>query len=68
MLRKLLVGVVLLIAIISLQSACAQGRVWAWGRNDHGQLGNGTKTDSNAPVQVSVLSGVAVVVEKGAAV
>jgi hypothetical protein len=34
------------------------GTVWAWGRNDYGQLGNGTNTNSNLPVPVSGLSGV----------
>jgi len=30
----------------------ADGTVWAWGDNEHGQLGNGTKTNSLRPVQV----------------
>ncbi|HOI55654.1 MAG TPA: dockerin type I domain-containing protein [Phycisphaerae bacterium] len=34
------------------------GTVWAWGRNDNGQLGNNSITSSNVPVQVSGLSGV----------
>jgi len=34
------------------------GTVRAWGRNDAGQLGNGTNTHSNVPVQVSALSGI----------
>ena len=34
------------------------GRVWAWGYNDHGQLGDGTTTTRFSPVLVSGLSGV----------
>jgi alpha-tubulin suppressor-like RCC1 family protein len=26
--------------------------LWAWGRNDHGQLGDGTYVNKNAPVQI----------------
>jgi alpha-tubulin suppressor-like RCC1 family protein len=34
------------------------GTVWTWGRNSEGQLGNGSNTDSNVPVQVSGLSNI----------
>ncbi len=36
----------------------SDGTVWAWGWNKHGQLGNGTNTNSNLPVRVNGLSGV----------
>ncbi|MGI8430245.1 MAG: RCC1 domain-containing protein [Solirubrobacteraceae bacterium] len=31
----------------------ARGQVYAWGRNDHGQLGDGTPNDAHVPVAVS---------------
>jgi len=34
------------------------GTVWAWGRNNNGQLGDGTKTNRLTPVQVPNLSGI----------
>jgi alpha-tubulin suppressor-like RCC1 family protein len=34
------------------------GSFWTWGRNEYGQLGDGTNTQRNAPVQISGLSGV----------
>ena len=37
------------------------GSVWCWGRNDHGQLGDGTGSTQAAPVQVKSLNGVSVV-------
>lgn len=34
----------------------SDGTLWAWGRNDHGQLGDGTTVNRNAPVQVGSAS------------
>lgn len=35
----------------------SDGTVWAWGYNEYGQLGNGSMTDKNIPVQVTGLNG-----------
>ena len=40
------------------EAASPTGTIWAWGYNVDGELGNGTNTDSNIPVQVSLPSGV----------
>lgn len=37
------------------------GTVWAWGANDHGQLGDGTTVNRTSPVQASGLTGITAV-------
>jgi len=39
----------------------SDGTVWTWGQNGNGELGNGTTTMSNVPIQVGGLSGVVAV-------
>ncbi len=39
----------------------ANGSVWAWGDNDRGQLGDGTRVSSDVPLRVAVPKGVAFV-------
>lgn len=41
------------------------GALWAWGRNDRGQLGDGTTTDRPAPVRVTGLPRPALAISAG---
>ncbi|WP_411675159.1 hypothetical protein [Cohnella faecalis] len=34
-----------------------EGNVWTWGRNDFGQLGDGTKTNRFVPAKVAGIGG-----------
>jgi alpha-tubulin suppressor-like RCC1 family protein len=62
-----LTGVTALAGGASLSLALkSDGTVWAWGYGLNGELGNGTYTTSNTPVQVSGLSGVTAIAEGGA--
>lgn len=36
------------------------GTVWCWGANDHGQIGDGTRTDALVPTQVKLPAGTSV--------
>ena len=38
----------------------SDGTVWAWGTNTNGQVGDGTVTQRNSPVQLTSLSGIGV--------
>jgi alpha-tubulin suppressor-like RCC1 family protein len=44
----------------AVKAASLAGTVWAWGDNQYGELGNGTNTNSNIPVKVSLPSGVTI--------
>jgi hypothetical protein len=51
-------GVTSVAAGFSFSIAAAGGHAYSWGKNKHGQLGNGTRTNQPAPSLVSGLTGV----------
>ena len=58
--RAVLTFVLIWVSTFALTLAAqAQGRVWAWGENSDGQLGNGTYTNSDTPILVAGLSDIA---------
>lgn len=52
----------------SVFAVLGDGTVWAWGANDDGQLGDGTMTDRDAPVQLPGLSEVVDLTAQGGSV
>ena len=58
-----LTGVVVAVAAGYAHSIAVKsdGSVWAWGSNDSGQLGDGTRTNRSSPVQVPGLTSVVAV-------
>src|SRR5271166_1097348 len=56
------VGLALLTSLVVAASASASGSAaaWGWGYNPNGELGNGTTTNSDLPVAVSLPPGVTV--------
>ena len=41
----------------------ADGRVWSWGYNENGELGDGTQTSRNSPVPLAIQAGMAKIVQ-----
>lgn len=66
-----LTGVIQISEATQVLALTWNGTVWAWGRNNNGQVGNGTTTDSAMPVEVlgpsgsGFLSGIVKVVAGG---
>jgi|GEM_PF-6595763 len=58
----LAMGVVAALVLAGMAGTGAAGEVWTWGRNDLGQLGDGTTINRLAPVQISGLTGVTAIV------
>ncbi|MCL2530743.1 MAG: hypothetical protein FWE40_01115 [Oscillospiraceae bacterium] len=76
---KKLIVCILLLALLAVPASAAtvaagvnhslvianNGTVWAWGRNTHGQLGDGTRFTRNAAVRVDISDVVAVAAGNG---
>ena len=54
--------------LVSVPALSNLGTIQAWGENAQGELGNGTTANSNTPVPVSALSGVAAIAAGGSGV
>jgi len=52
---------IVIVGLLYSQAAFAQSGARAWGRNDAGQLGNGTFTNSTTPVTVTGLDGLSAI-------
>ncbi|PYR96176.1 MAG: hypothetical protein DMG12_26925, partial [Acidobacteria bacterium] len=52
---------IFIVGLLYSQAAFAQSGARAWGRNDAGQLGNGTFTNSTTPVTVTGLDGLSAI-------
>ncbi len=50
---------------LTIYALRGDGTVWAWGTGTSGELGNGTMTSSDVPVQVSGLTGVTSITASG---
>ncbi|MFH1846268.1 MAG: hypothetical protein ABH869_01785, partial [Candidatus Omnitrophota bacterium] len=48
------------VSIYHVLALDAEGKVWAWGSNNYGQIGDGTQITRSAPVKVQGLAGVVI--------
>ena len=61
----LFAAIVLLLVAVQRTDAQVEGGAWAWGQNVYGQLGDGTTTQRNAPVQVRGFSDEQAIIDGG---